>query len=72
MLHGFLTKTLPIEEGVKTVFHPSFRAGVMYLYLKVPIYSQAKASYMTGLTPCFAVLFASLQKSCASCCKIYL
>lgn len=45
-------------EQFSAFFVLSFLAGVIYLYLKVPIYSQAKASYMIGLTPCFAVLFA--------------
>ena len=34
-------------------------AAVMDLYLQVPIYSTAKASYMLGLLPCFAVLAAA-------------
>ena len=34
-------------------------AAVMDLYVQVPIYSTAKASYMLGLLPCFAVLAAA-------------
>jgi 4-amino-4-deoxy-L-arabinose transferase-like glycosyltransferase len=36
-----------------------FFAAVLYLYLKLPIYTTAKASYMLGVTPCFALLAAS-------------
>jgi hypothetical protein len=52
-------KAMETGEQFSAFFVLSFLAGVVYLYLKVPIYSQAKASYMLGLTPCFAVLFAS-------------
>lgn len=52
-------KAMEKGEQFSAFFVLSFLAGVVYLYLKVPIYSQAKASYMLGLTPCFAVLFVS-------------
>jgi hypothetical protein len=35
-----------------------FLAAIFYGYLALPIYSAAKASYMLGLTPCFALLAA--------------
>lgn len=53
------SKGMEKGERFSAFFVLSFLAGVVYLYLKVPIYSQAKASYMLGLTPCFAVLFVS-------------
>ncbi|MFT3782929.1 MAG: glycosyltransferase family 39 protein [Nibricoccus sp.] len=33
--------------------------ALLSIFLKVPIYSTAKASYALGATPCFAVLFAA-------------
>jgi hypothetical protein len=33
-----------------------YLAAMLGLYLMVPIYSTAKASYTTGATPCYAVL----------------
>ncbi|MDA8404443.1 MAG: hypothetical protein M0Z56_09655 [Desulfobacteraceae bacterium] len=32
---------------------------MMDLYIRLPIYSAAKASYMLGLLPCYAVLAAA-------------
>ncbi|MBX3423098.1 MAG: hypothetical protein KF752_16195 [Pirellulaceae bacterium] len=37
-------------------------AAIFELYLQVPIYSTAKASYMLGLLPCFAILAAAGSK----------
>jgi hypothetical protein len=37
-------------------------AAALYMYLRVPIYGVAKASYMLGLVPCFAVLAAAGMK----------
>jgi len=50
-------KDMARGERFSAFFVFSFLAGMIYLYLKVPIYSQAKATYMMGLTPCFALLF---------------
>lgn len=36
-----------------------YLAAVLFIYLKVPIYSTAKATYTAGLTPCYAVLAAA-------------
>jgi hypothetical protein len=34
-------------------------AAVSYLFLILPVYSTAKATYMSGITPCFAIAFAA-------------
>ncbi len=34
-------------------------AAIVFIYVKVPIYSTAKATYAAGLTPCYAVLAAA-------------
>jgi hypothetical protein len=34
-------------------------AAIFYIFLKVPIFSSAKATYALGLTPCFALLAAA-------------
>jgi len=36
-----------------------YLAALLYLYLAVPIYTTAKATYTVGLTPCYAVLAAT-------------
>jgi hypothetical protein len=36
-----------------------YLAALLVLYLKVPIYSTAKATYTSGLTPCYGVLAAA-------------
>jgi len=36
-----------------------FLAAIVYIYLTLPIYSCAKASYMLGATPCLALLAAA-------------
>ena len=36
-----------------------YLAALLYLYLTVPIYTTAKATYTVGLTPCYAVLAAT-------------
>ena len=36
-----------------------YLAALLYIYLVVPIYTTAKATYTVGLTPCFAVLAAT-------------
>ncbi len=36
-----------------------YLSAILYLYLCVPAYSVAKATYMLGLTPCFAILGVS-------------
>jgi hypothetical protein len=36
----------------------SFALALVYMYLKLPIYSTIKASYMLGLTGCFGMLGA--------------
>jgi hypothetical protein len=33
-----------------------YGAALLYLYLTVPIWSTAKATYTLGLTPCYAIL----------------
>lgn len=61
-----------VAGAVSTLFHPErslrngelfalscvavYLAALMYLFLKVPIYSTVKASYTLGLIPCYAVL----------------
>ncbi|MEJ2688820.1 MAG: glycosyltransferase family 39 protein [Deltaproteobacteria bacterium] len=34
-------------------------AAIIFMYLKLPIYSTAKATYMLGILPCFALLIAA-------------
>jgi len=36
-----------------------YMAAIFYLFLTLPIVSTTKASYMVGIIPCFAILFAS-------------
>lgn len=49
--------------------------ALIYLYLTVPIYTAAKATYTVGLTPCYAILGAAgldiLTRSPFSCALIY-
>jgi uncharacterized membrane protein (GlpM family) len=37
----------------------TYYAALLYLYLTVPIWSTAKATYTLGLTPCYAILCVS-------------
>jgi 4-amino-4-deoxy-L-arabinose transferase-like glycosyltransferase len=36
-----------------------YMAALLYLYVTVPIYSTAKATYTIGLTPCYAIMCAA-------------
>ncbi|MBS0209569.1 MAG: hypothetical protein JSS27_11515 [Planctomycetes bacterium] len=36
-----------------------YLAAMMWLFLNLPIYSTVKATYLLGLTPCFALLFVA-------------
>jgi len=36
-----------------------YLAAIVDLYVRLPIYSTAKATYMVGLVPCFAILAAA-------------
>jgi hypothetical protein len=36
-----------------------FIAAILYVYLRLPIFSCAKASYMLGATPCLGLLAAA-------------
>lgn len=36
----------------------AYLAGMLFLFLRAPNFSTVKATYMTGLLPCFAVLFS--------------
>ena len=36
-----------------------YLAAIVDMYLKLPVYSIAKATYMVGLLPCFALLAAA-------------
>jgi hypothetical protein len=49
----------PAMLWFSTISIGCFLAAIVYVFLTLPIYSCAKASYMLGLTPCIAVLVAS-------------
>jgi hypothetical protein len=36
-----------------------YTVALLYLYVTVPIYSTAKATYTIGLTPCYAIMCAA-------------
>lgn len=60
LLRG-LRKTLSSyanELSVMTIFITIYFAAIAWLYLRLPIYSTAKASYMMGLIPVYGVLAA--------------
>ena len=52
---------LPAHRSVQfaAISIACFTAAVVHVYLTLPIYSCAKASYMMGATPCFAILIAA-------------
>lgn len=62
LLMGILTTLRrPFDQAHRAQFFSVFCIGIygaalLYLYLTVPIWSTAKATYTLGLTPCYAIL----------------
>ena len=61
VIHAFRRPLYALERG--TLFTACslivYLFAILYLFLTVPIFSTAKATYMMGLIPCYAVLCAS-------------
>ena len=52
---GALRRTLLFAAGSVALY----MAAIFYMFMTVPILSSAKATYMLGITPCFALLAAA-------------
>ena len=62
MIRSFCLKEQPIVRNslrLSTLIVASFVAAILYVYLRLPIFSCAKASYMLGTLPCAGLLAAA-------------